>query len=171
MILYLFQRDVVLKTVIIRILYIDIPAAYQPTSFKLSELYKISCTAVFVPAAQLSSFNSFIFYVLTKKNVLSILQRYEYFDFALVFPIFHCGLLKCHFNNILTCMDTGYRMHGNIVDTSLCIVKNHLNHWTAHQYIGFFGIADLTVKNRTDGVTLFFCTDSHIRNGKADGFR
>ena len=68
-------------------------------------------------------------------------------------------------------MDTGYRMHGNIVDTSLCIVKNHLNHRTAHQYIGFFGIADLTVKNRTNGVTLFFCTDSHIRNGKADGFR
>ena len=90
MILYLFQYDVVLKTVIIRILYIDIPAAYQPTSFKLSELYKISCTAVFVPAAQLSSFNSFIFYVLcfNQKNVLSILQRYEYFDFALVFFFF-----------------------------------------------------------------------------------
>ena len=92
MILHLFQYDVVLKTVIIRILYIDIPAAYQPTSFKLSELYKISCTAVFlVPAAQLSSFNSFIFYVLCfnqKKVFLSILQRYEYFDFALVFSNF-----------------------------------------------------------------------------------
>ena len=47
MILYLFQYNVVLKTVIIRILYIHIPAAYQPPSFKLSELYKISCTAVF----------------------------------------------------------------------------------------------------------------------------
>ena len=47
MILHLFQYDVVLKTVIIRILYIDIPVAYQPTSFKLSKLYKISCTAVF----------------------------------------------------------------------------------------------------------------------------